>query len=362
MVFLRKIDRYLLRHFFQSLLIVVVAFGLTFVVINIVEELRDFIDHEVPLLKILEYYLYFAGWILKSFLPMFILLAVLFSVSILARKNELLAMKASGVSLYRITLPFMVVVLLLAAGHFYYNEYLYPPWNKKRLEIKNFTIERKSKRSFTRLSNIYRQIKPGYFYTINTFNVTRREGQNLKVYKKGDNRLNHIITAKSIVYEDNRWLAKNGTSRTFNDSLRESYYEFDTLTLVDIEEKPEDFAKKIGKPEDMGYDELKSYIDLMKRTGGPHVRESIDLEMKYSYPLASLIVVLICIPYASNPRRGGIAVSIAVGALISLVYFVLFRILQSAGYNEKIPSLVAVWGINALFFVIGIISLLKARK
>ena len=362
MLLLQKIDRYLLRQFFQSLLIVVVAFGLTFVVINIVEELRDFIDHDVPILKILEYYLYFAGWILKSFLPMFILLAVLFSVSIMARKNELLAMKASGISLYRITAPFLIVVLLLAAGHFLYNEYIYPPWNKKRLVIKNFTIEKKSKRSFTKLSNIYRQIRPGYFYTINSFNVTRAEGQNLKIYKRVDNRLSQIITAQGIAYEDNRWIAKDGTSRTFNDSLRESYAEFDTLTLADIEEKPEDFAKKIGKPEDMGYDELKTYIDLMKRTGGPHVRESIDLELKYSYPLTSLIVVLICIPFASNPRRGGIAVSIAVGALISLVYFVLFRILQSAGYNEKIPSLVAVWGINVVFFLIGIISLLRARK
>ena len=112
----------------------------------------------------------------------------------------------------------------------------------------------------------------------------------------------------------------------------------------------------------MSYDELKSYIELMKRTGGPYLRESIDLDIKLSYPLASVIVVLISIPFASNPRRGGIAVSIAAGALISLVYFVLFRVLQSAGYNERVPRELAVWGVNGLFFVVGLAAMVKAKK
>ena len=115
---LKILDRYLLRHFFSSLIVVTIALGMTFIVINAIEQLRHFIDNQVPFFTIVEYYFYFAGWILKSFLPMFILLAILFSVSILARKNELLAMKASGISLYRITITFSLVVLLVSAGHF----------------------------------------------------------------------------------------------------------------------------------------------------------------------------------------------------------------------------------------------------
>ncbi len=134
------------------------------------------------------------------------------------------------------------------------------------------------------------------------------------------------------------------------------------MVLGDIGETPDDFAKKIGDPEDMGIEELRQYIDLMKRTGGPYTREAVDLGIKYAFPMTSFIVVLISIPYASNPRRGGLAVSISVGALISLVYFVLFRVTQSAGYNDKIPRDVAVWGVNALFFLFGLISMVRARK
>ena len=48
--------------------------------------------------------------------------------------------------------------------------------------------------------------------------------------------------------------------------------------------------------------------------------------------------------------------------MIALAYFVLFRITQSAGYNEKIPQDLAVWGVNGLFFVIGLFLMIKARK
>ena len=358
---IRIVDRYLLKFFFISLLIVAVAVGLTIIVINAVEELRDFIDHDVSLAMIIEYYVYFGGWVIKSFFPMFVLLATLFSVSILARKNEILAMKASGLSLYRIMMPFFLTTLLLAGGHFYYNEFLYPQANKRRLEIKNFTIERRSRRVHNQIANIYRQIQKGHFYTIANFNVERAEGTDVRIFKTEDNRLREIITAARIEYSDYQWIAKQGVVRTF-DALGESYEPFHVMILSEIQEKPADFSKRVGKPEDMGYQDLKAYIETMKRTGGPYVREAIDLDMKFSYPLSSCIVVLICIPFAASPKRGGIAVSIAVGTLISLAYFVLLRSLQSAGYNEKVPRELAVWGVNGLFLLIGLIAMLKARK
>ncbi|MEW5994918.1 MAG: LptF/LptG family permease, partial [Candidatus Zixiibacteriota bacterium] len=276
---IKRIDLYLLKSFFLSLIVVMVAIGLTIIVINIVEELRDFIDHKVPLLSIAEYYLYFGGWVVKSFMPVFILLATLFSVSILARRRELLAMKTSGISLYRLVLPYLIATILLSLGHLYYNEYLYPSANRRRLEIKEFTIKKRPQQRLTHVSNVYRQIRPGYFYTVASLNITRAEGKDLKVYKTERNRLREILTASRVVYREHQWVALDGVLREF-DSTGELYTEFDQYPLPDIEDRPDDFSKPIGKPEDMSYDELKAYIDLMKRTGGPYLRESIDLDIK----------------------------------------------------------------------------------
>ena len=293
---------------------------------------------------------------------MFIFLAMLFSVSFLARRNEILAMKAIGLSLYRITAPFLIITLLLSCGHFYYNEYIFPAANKKRLEIKNFTIENKSKRVINRVTNIHRQIDKGHFYRIGSFDVERAQGTDLGIYESSDNRIKEITIASRIAYVDHQWLALDAVVRSFDTLGSETYEEYDTLVCKCIREKPLAFSKRIGKPEDMSYDELKAYVGFMKLAGGPYQREAIDLDMKIAFPLTSCIVVLICIPFAANPKRSGIAVSFAVGALISLFYFILLRCAQSAGYNEKIPKELAVWGVNGLFFIIGLITILKARK
>lgn len=362
MVPLKKLDRYLLRYFFQALLVVMLAIGLTIIVVNMVEQIRDFVDHQVPLIKVVEYYVYFGAWVLKSFMPMFVLLATLFSVSILARRRELLAMKAAGISLYRIALPFLVAAAAISAAHFYYNEYIYPPVNRKRVEMKEFTIEARSRAAISKIRNVYRQIAPGTFYTISNFDVDRAWGRDLKLYVTSDNRLERIITAEDIRFEDFRWIAQLGQVRTFDSTDHESFVQFDTMSIAIIKDKPGDFAQRLEKPEDMGLEDLQNYIDLQKRTGGPYLRESIDMQIKYSFPLTSLIVVLICLPFAANPQRSGIAVSFAMGAGISLVYFVLFQILKSAGYNEKVPELVAVWGVNSFFLLAGIVLILGARK
>lgn len=362
MVILKKIDLYLLRYFFQALLVVMLAIGLTIIVVNMVEQLSHFVDHQIPMLMVMEYYLYFGGWVLKSFMPMFVLLATLFSVSILARRREILAMKAAGLSLYRIALPILLAAIAIAFGHFYYNEYLFPPVNEKRLEMKEFTIEARPRAARSKLRNIYRQVSPGTFYTISNFDVDRGSGRDLKLYVTKNNQLERIITAEDIRYEDFRWIAQLGQVRSFDSAAHETFTKFDTMTVAMIEDKPQDFAHRLGKPEDMGLEDLQDYIDLQRRTGGPYLRESIDRQIKYSFPLTSVIVVLICVPFAANPQRSGIAVSFAMGAGISLVYFVLFRILQSAGYNEKVPEWLAVWGVNGLFLLVGIMVMAGARK
>lgn len=359
---IKKLDLYLLRHYLLALLVVTLAIGLTIIVVNMVEQLPDFVDHQIPLLTILQYYLFFGGWVLKSFLPMFVLLSSLFSVSILARRREVLAMKAAGISLYRVIAPYLVATTILAAGHFYYSEYIFPPLNQRRMEMKEYTIESRSKAALAKVRNIYRQISPGVFYTITSFDTDRGTGRDFKYYVTTNHRLVQIITADKVRYEDFQWRLTSGQVRDFDSSATEIFRKFDTLTMPSIQDKPEDFQNKLGKPEDMGLEELRSYIDLQKRTGGPYLRESVDLQIKYAYPVTSIIIILICVPFAANPQRSGIAVSFSVGAGISLLYFVLFKILQSAGANEKVPELVAAWGINAVFLLIGLVVLIGARK
>jgi lipopolysaccharide export system permease protein len=358
---IKVLDRHLLRHFIMALIMVSAAFSFLIVAINMVEQLSDFIDNEVPFIEVLTYYFYFLGWIFKSFLPVFVLLAALISVGILARKNELLAMKTNGISLYRITAPFFIFALLLAAGHIYYNEFIFPEPNKKMVEMKEYTIKHHARDARASTRNIYRQVNKDLFFVIGGYNIDKQEGTDIKLYRSDNNKLAEFITAKKIRFTERNWMLYSGVKRILGDS-NETFITFDSLPAEYIRDKPADFETPIGRPEDMGYNELAHYIDLMKRTGAPYQRELVDLKLKLAYPLSSVIVILICVPIASNPKRGGIAVSFAVGAGIALLYFVAFKVTQSFGYNEKLPPNLAAWLINGIFFMVGLIIMVRTKK
>ncbi len=358
---IKTLDRYILRNFVGTLFIITLGFGILIIAINMVEELRDFIDHEVPLGQIIVYYVYFAGWILKSFLPVFVLLAAMASIGVLARRNEILAMKASGISLYRIAAPLLIFTFFLSIVHIYYNEYFYPPGNKKRVEMKEYTIKKRSQKSQTSVHNIYRQVNKDLFFVIQGYDVPKKEGVGVKIYRSENDRLAELISAQKIEYTSSNWMLYDGVRRLFKDST-ETFTTFDSLSAAYIKDKPSDFERPLEKPEDMGYEELKHYIEVMKRTGAPFQRELVDLKFKFSYPFSSFIVILICVPLASNPKRGGIAISFAVGSGIAMLYFVCFKIIQSLAYSERMHPDLAAWLINGIFLLVGVVIMWRARK
>ncbi|UCD18284.1 MAG: LptF/LptG family permease [Candidatus Zixiibacteriota bacterium] len=358
---IKQLDRYLLRYFITALVTVSLAFGLLIVAINMVEELRRFLDNQVPLAQIAVYYTYYVGWIVKSFLPVFVLLAALISIGILARRNEILALKASGVSLYRISAPLLLFTFLLSVGHICYNELIFPEPNKKRVEMREYVIKKHSRDARLATRNIYRQVNKNLFFVINSYNIAMMEGQDIKIYHTRQDRLAELVTARRIRFTSQNWVLYDGVRRIFGDS-GETFIQFDSLPAGYIEDRPADFEVPLGKPEDMGYEELKRYIELMKRTGGPYQHELVDLKLKLSFPFSSFIVILICVPIASNPKRGGIAVSFALGAAIALFYFVCFKVLQSLGYSAKLNADFAAWLINGIFLLLGIIIMFTARK
>ena len=113
--------------------------------------------------------------------------------------------------------------------------------------MKAFVIEGRSKQVHQRASNVYRQIRPGYFYTIGRFNVAQQSGTTFRLYHSELNQLQRLVVANEIVYEDFIWKAIDGESRTFEDGINVSFVTFDTLELTDIKDKPKDFARKIGR-------------------------------------------------------------------------------------------------------------------
>src|SRR3989339_1227058 len=132
---MKILDKYLVKQFLLTIIFGLLAFTLIFVVIDMMENLDDFIDQNVSMDIILNYYLVFSPEIIRLITPVAVLFAALFTAGKAANLSELTAIKASGVGLYRFMAPFVIAALFISLLSIYFGGYLVPMANETKIYI-----------------------------------------------------------------------------------------------------------------------------------------------------------------------------------------------------------------------------------
>lgn len=360
------LDRYILRKFLYVCIYALLAFWLIFLVVDIIEHIDIFIDREAGIGSVVMYYLYYSPFILVMVLPVAMLLSTLFSLGLLAKDNELTAMKANGISLYRTLLPLFILAFLASLLVFVLNELVVPYTNQKKTYTRNVEIEKKASPKDLLFQNVYAQGENGRIFYINKYDGKKMLGQEVLVQKFEENRLKEQIKAELMKWTGTDWVFENGTYRFFSDSLEqtevEEFQKFSQLQRKDIKIKPEAFTKRRKKPEEMNYIELCEYTQIKKKAGENVSAELTDLYMKLAYPLISFIIVLFGSPLAANPRRGSLSINFAITLGIAFTYWFMLRTAQTFGHTERLTPFLAAWITNFIFAGLGLFLLIKVRK
>ena len=132
---MKILDRYIIRQFLIVFLFGLLAFIAIFIIIDMMEKLDDFIDAQAPTSTIVQYYIASIPDIVKLMIPVAVLLSSLFVTGRLSSQNELAAIKSSGVSLYRIMAPFLIVTFIICFASIYLNGWIVPYANQKKFYI-----------------------------------------------------------------------------------------------------------------------------------------------------------------------------------------------------------------------------------
>ncbi len=350
---MKLIDRYIVKQFVVTTLFSLAAVLVVFVVIDAMENLDDFIDRNATAGIIVIYYIYFLPEIIKLIMPVAMLLASLFVTARLSTQNELTALKSSGMSLFRIMIPYIVVGLLVSVASVYFNGWIVPKANKKK-----FTIEREylNKNTISGSgANIYIQDSPTRILSIGYYDDYRKVASRVSIQDFSDTNLTILVAradAQTMEWDTTtqRWILQNGTRRWFGpekERLREI-----TLEATDrLNFDPEDLRKKQEQPDEMEYRTLEQFIENQRRAGQDVSRWLVDFYSKVSFPFASTIVVLFGVPFASVKRRGGIGVQLGISLLICFIYLIFMKISQVFGYNGDIHPLLTAWMANLIFLV-----------
>jgi lipopolysaccharide export system permease protein len=354
-------DRYLLRQFVRVLLISVLAFVVIYITVDTFEEIDNFIDHEAKIHEIALYYLYSIPFILTYVIPVSLLLGTVFSMGIMARRNELTALVASGVSLIRIAAPILIVSIVVSLFSAWFNDVVVAHANRKKDDIMRYNIEKNVRTNPAVKENFHYLGEHGFVYLAGTYDDRTESLYDVVVQQFDRNTLLYRIDAREAVWEDSTWVFYNGFKRTFAES-GEEVERFDELPVPEIAEVPDDFSKEEIDRENMKFSELRAYVEKVRRSGGRVEQYLVDLYFKLSFPFAGSIFVLIGIAFASGKRKQSIASGFGLTLVVAFMYYGVLRVGQTLGHNGVIPPLLAAQLGNIIFLVIGLALLIRANR
>jgi len=359
---MNKIDSYIIKSFFQTLFFSLFALCTIFIIVTLMENLDEFLDQDVKLEIILEYYAVYLPEIIKILTPIAVLLSTLFSIGRMSNLNEIIAMKTGGLSLYRLMLPLLLISILLSIGQLYFNGWVVP----KSIERKN-TIEReylKKKRKSSTIYNLYFRDNPTKNIQMRYYNSLTKSGNkiNIEEYSSVDKpRLISKIEAVKVFWKEelSKWLLYDGNEKYFaNNSLYSK--DFDSM-YVELNLKHEHIIKLKKELNEMNLDEVKEYISVLKNGGKDVQRHLTDYYGEYAFPFANLIVILFGVPFASVKKKGGMAVQIAAAMIVSFTYLIFTKVSKAIGYSTDYDPVIIAWVANIIFLFIGIIVISKTK-
>ena len=359
----RTLQRYVVSEYLKIFGLTLSSLILIYVLVLFLQKIDIFIKHRAPLHLIFEYFLYSIPEVTFQWtLPYAVLLATLLTLGMLSRHSEITAMKAGGISLYRITLPLLFIALIFSFLSFLGNEYLVP-FTNQRVRYLFFVEVRKEEPS-----TFFKNYKIWYRSDRRIFNIQLLDPRQKVLEGFSLYQLDHSfrciqrIDAREAKWVNGKWLLYDGARRDFDETGSIRMIPFQEMEYA-LPENWESFQTIDRQSEEMSYTELRTYIQKIQSAGYDATRYVVDFYSKYSRPLLNLIMVLIGIPFAlKTGRSGGVALSIGLSVMIGFAYGVTFYIFLSFGRSGILSPLLSSWTPTLLFGLAGIFTLMSVRQ
>jgi LPS export ABC transporter permease LptG/LPS export ABC transporter permease LptF len=361
------LDDYVLREFLTTFVLVLISLVMLFLVFTFFELLGDIIRNRTPLVTVGEYLFNLTPSMIYIITPLGVLVAVLVTFGVLTRTSELTAMKATGISLYRVMVPILVVAVLLAVALFIFDQ-SYLPGANRRQEALRSVIKGKPAQTFLRPDRKWifgRQEpgKPGRIFYYQAFDPEHDRFANLTVFEFNPENfaLSRRIFASNAHWEPqlHQWILEQGWERRFDGEAVSSYSQFSVENFPEIDEQPQYFKKEAIQSQEMSFAELQRYIRDLGQSGFDTKRLSVQLNRKLADPLITLVMAVLAIPFALSMGKSGSLTGIATAIGLAVAYWVVAGLFEALGVVNILPTLLAAWSPDLLFGLAGAYLLLR---
>jgi len=350
------LDRYLVRGFLRIFLMALIVSTALYLIVDCFDRISTFLDAGATLWTIVRYFFYTSPLSISRVIGFATLFATLFSLGMLARTQEITAMRSSGLSVQRICLPLVILSLFICFGSFFWNEGLVPMFTHRAKTIYTTEIKNRQQQSLLGTRDIWIRGE-GNFINVENFNTKTRTLEGVVIFLLNrDFSLRGLLEIPAARWTGKEWHAQEGTEWHF---LPDGKLASAKVTAsAPVAETPEDLKLLARDAEEFTYLDLQKQIADLRSKGIDTRNYEVDLQTKLAIPLISPLMVLLAIPFALKKQiSGGVALSFGIAMVIGFSYWVLSAFCISLGHSGALVPWIAAWLPNGIFTLVGIFFL-----
>ena len=328
---MRILDRYILKSALGIFIGCLLLFFFLYIIIDVFSHLDEILKQRVNIAMLLEYYLSYLPIIFVQVSPMTCLLAVLYTFGKLNRDNEIIAMRASGLSILQIAKTVIIFGFIVSIFVFWINDKFVPQslslTEKTKDQMESGTKKMKEKESEV-LNNLCMFGLRNRLFFINKFSPATNTMEGIIILEHDEKQnITKKIVANKGVYKEGLWRFYQSITYNFDENgqiIEEPQYLAEEVMI--IPETPREFLTQRQRPDFMTIAQIDDYIWKLSKSGAVTVIRNlkVDLYQRFTMPFTSLIIILLGIPFALRmKKRATWLSSIGLSLMMGFLYYVL---------------------------------------
>jgi LPS export ABC transporter permease LptF/LPS export ABC transporter permease LptG len=363
MAFPMLVDVYLLRQFFYFFLVLLTGFVLIFDAFTLFDLLADIARNHISAPTVLSYFRYLVPLMVYQLAPLATLVATLVTLAVLAKNNEVIALKASGISLYRLVLPLLLAGCLVSVGMFVLDDTFLPYANQRQDALRN-QIKGRPAQTYIEPAHQWIFGESTKIYNYELFDPDRRFFGGLNVFEldPATFQIRRRVYAARAVWEptENAWILTGGWVRDFDSDGRVARFDpFTATSLPELTEPPGYFRREVRQYYQMNWRQLGDYIASLRQAGFDTARLSVQWQRKFAFPLIAAVIVFLSAPFAFLVGTRGAISGLALAVGVGIVYWSTAALFEAMGSIGQLPPLIAGWAPDVMFGFLAVYFILR---
>ncbi len=347
---------YMLRKFFPVFIGALVFFCFILLLVDLLTHLWQYLLEGASLKIIAHISLLYIPKAVSFSIPLAVLFAAAFTLSSLYSSNELTVIFASGVSLFRFTLPLLIFSLVLSVAFFFFEDYIVVPLYRKKTEVQKSALNEPVSYDNDRI--VVLGDGGRIVYRADYYDDNAKRLYNLMIFiRREDKSLERIISAESALWDGERWLLSDAVTYA-NAGGKIIFLSGSDFISAEI---PETFRNISVSVEEVSSAQAREYIAKLKRTGLPYAEESSLYHKKFAFPLITFIAVFLSVGLAGKSRRNVLLISLVSCVSAAVAFYVTQMVTMLLAQFGYISPFAGAWFPVFLFTGISIALLHFAR-